>query len=101
MISLDIQRIRNLTTGKLHTSVGDIYLDIEFFVGEAGIMTHMIPSAYRALKPFLKSRFLDTRFWDDQYDPTHTGFVLVYPLDKFEKATFWKTFAEFRSKDSF
>lgn len=50
-MKLDIQRVRNLTTGRLHTKMDDIYEDIEFLTGEKGIMTHMLLRAREAMMP--------------------------------------------------
>lgn len=91
---MDNQRIRNLTTGLLHTKIRDIYEDIEFMVGEQGIMTHQLPNARDALEPFLKFRIGDERFWDGQYDPTHVGELNITPLTDDERETFWKRFTE-------
>lgn len=76
---MDIQRLRNLTTGRLHTSMGDIYEDLEFFTRGGGIMTHMIPRVMRAIEPWLRSKVTDERFWDGEYDTTHTG---DYPIEQ-------------------
>ena len=65
---MDIQRLRNLTTGRLHTHITDVYQDIEFFTGEKGIMTHMIPNAHRALEPYLREAVTDARL-DDVFWP--------------------------------
>ncbi len=70
---MDIQRLRNLTTGRLHTEVGHIYEDLEYIIGETGLMTHMLPNVWRAIEPWLKEQVQDTRFWDDEYDTTHVG----------------------------
>jgi hypothetical protein len=74
---MDIQRLRNLTTGKLHTKMGDIYEDLGFIVGDDGLMTHMLPRVMRAIESWLREQVTDPRFWDGQYDTTHTG---DYPL---------------------
>lgn len=74
---MNIQRLRNLTTGKLHTQMQDIYEDLEFITRGGGIMTHMIPRVMQAVKPWLQEQITDERFWDDQYDPSHVG---DYPL---------------------
>ena len=74
---MDIQRLRNLTTGKLHTEMGHIYEDLGFIVGDDGLMTHMLPRVIRAIEPWLREQVTDARFWDEQYDTTHTG---EYPL---------------------
>ena len=86
---MNIQRIRNLTTGILHTKMSDIYEDIEFLTTEPGIMTHMLPAANAALQPFLKKQLLDPRFWDDKYDTTHTGDISLNPMNEEEKVAFF------------
>lgn len=70
---MDIQRLRNLTTGRLHTDIGCIYEDIETITGEPGLMTHMLPRAMRAVEPWLREHVTDERFWDGKFDKTHTG----------------------------
>jgi len=72
-IKIDFQRLRNLTTGKLHTDIGHIYEDLEIISGEEGIMTHMLPRFNKAVKPFLQKYVTDERFWDDTFDTSHTG----------------------------
>ncbi len=70
---MDIQRLRNLTTGRLHTEMGHIYEDLGTLTGESGLMTHMLPRAMRACEPWLREHVTDPRFWDGEYDTTHTG----------------------------
>jgi len=70
---MDIQRLRNLTTGRLHMQIGHYYEDLELIIGERGLMTHMIPRVMRAVEPWLRKHITDPRFWDDKYDPSHTG----------------------------
>ena len=70
---MDIQRLRNLTTGRLHTDIGHIYEDLGIITGETGLMTHMIPRAMRAVEPWLREHVTDPRFWNGEYDTTHTG----------------------------
>lgn len=70
---MDIQRLRNLTTGRLHTEIGHVYEDLEIITGEKGLMTHMLPRAARAVEPWLREHVTDQRFWDGEYDTTHTG----------------------------
>ena len=67
------QRLRNLTTKKLHTDIQFIYEDLEMIVGEKGIMTHMLPNMNRSVEPWLRSHVSDARFWDGEYDPSHDG----------------------------
>lgn len=94
---MDIQRIRNLTTHRLHTKMEDIYRDIEFIVGEEGIMTHMLPNAVGAMTPYLKEQITDPRFWDDQFDPTHVGEVELLPMTLRDQQEFWKRYGELPS----
>ncbi len=74
---MDSQRLRNLTTGRLHTKMDHIYEDLGFIIGDDGIMTHMLPRVIRAIEPWLREQVTDARFWDGEYDTTHTG---EYPL---------------------
>ena len=86
---MDNQRLRNLTTGRLHTKIQDIYEDLEYILGEKGLMTHQIPKVLRAETPWLKKTITDPRFWDDAYDPTHAGNTpLPEPTDKEREAMF-------------
>jgi hypothetical protein len=102
---MDYQRIRNLTTGRLHTNMDDIYKDIEMITGESGIMTHMLPNVMRAMEPWLKvimnkrtgDADTDERFFDGKYDVTHTGDVPFPSMSKEEKAEFWKAYGELPS----
>ena len=90
---MDIQRLRNLTTGRLHTEIGDVYQDIETIVGESGIMTHMLPRAARALEPYLRKFALDDAFWFDVYDPTHIGEIDIPPMNNEEREEFWQRYS--------
>lgn len=67
------QRLRNLTTGRLHTEMGHVYEDLGTITGERGLMMHMLPRARRAVEPWLREHVTDPRFWDGKHDPTHTG----------------------------
>lgn len=70
---MNIQRLRNLTTGRLHTEIGHIYEDLGFIVGDDGLMTHMLPRVMQAIEPWLREQVTDSRFWDGEYDTTHKG----------------------------
>lgn len=94
---MDIQRLRNLTTGRLHTEMDHIYQDIEYIVGESGIYTHMIPDAFKAMQPYLLSVVNDDRFWDGKYDTSHTGDYDIRPMNNNEQADFWKAYGELPS----
>lgn len=88
-LTLDIQRVRNLTTGRLHTKIGHVYEDLDAIIGEDGLMTHMLPRVIDAVRPWLQSNLDDSRFWDGAYDVTHVGTVtLREPTAQERKAMF-------------
>lgn len=90
---MDIQRLRNLTTGRLHTEIGHVYQDIEFFTGERGVMTHMLPRACRALDSYLREVLADNpRLFDGAYDVTHVGEIEMQPMGAEERAAFWERY---------
>lgn len=70
---MNIQRLRNLTTGRLHTEMSHIYEDLGLLTGIDGLFTHMLPRALEAVTPWLKKNVTDPRFWDGEFDQTHTG----------------------------
>lgn len=70
---MNIQRLRNLTTGRLHTDIGCIYEDLGTIIGQQGLMTHMLGRATKAIEPWLREHVTDQRFWDGKYDTTHVG----------------------------
>lgn len=86
------QRLRNLTTGILHTKMDDIYKDVEYLTGERGVMTHMLPNAFKAMQTFLQERLTDARFWDGQFDTTHDGETEIAPMTPQEARDFWQRF---------
>ena len=91
---MDIQRLRNLTTGRLHTEMGHIYQDLETLIGEKGLMTHMLPRAMKAVEPWLKDRVKDSRFWNGEYDTTHVGeYDLPIPTED-DQRIFFERFEE-------
>ncbi len=74
---MDIQRLRNLTTGRVHTNIGHFYEDLETITGQGGLMTHMLPRVARAVEPWLREHITDPRFWNGEYDPTHVGEIAL------------------------
>ena len=76
---MNIQRLRNLTTGRLHTQIDHVYEDLGPLIGEKGLMTHMLPRAMDAVEPWLRKHVTDAKFWDNEHDPSHVG---DYPLPK-------------------
>lgn len=91
---MDIQRIRNLTTGRLHTKMEDVYEDLDFLTRNGGIMTHMIPRVIRAIEPFLREQVTDARFWDGKHDPEHTGEYTLRQMTVAENQAAMERFAK-------
>jgi hypothetical protein len=94
---MDIQRLRNLTTGQLHTKMEHIYEDIALITGEDGVMTHQLPNACRAMEPYLRDKVADARLWDGEYDITHTGETDVPTMDEAAREAMWKRYGEMPS----
>ena len=76
-MKIQIQRLRNLTTRKLHTEMDHIYEDLETITGQDDIMTHMLPRLCESVLPYLKENITDDRFWDGKHDPQHTGEIVI------------------------
>ena len=91
---MDIQRLRNLTTGRLHTDIGCVYEDLEMLTGAKGLMTHMLPRAMKAVEPWLREHVTDPRFWDGEFDTTHTGEYDLPMPTKEDQKVFFERFAE-------
>ena len=86
---MNIQRLRNLTTGRLHTDMGHIYEDLSIITGETGLMTHMLPRAMHAVEPWLREKITDARFWNGEFDQKHIGDIeLPTPTEDDRKAMF-------------
>jgi hypothetical protein len=91
---MDIQRLRNLTTGILHTKIEHVYEDLEMITRNGGIMSHMIPRVRRAIVPWLREQVKDERFWDGEFDQTHVGDFPLSPMSEEENAAAMKRFSE-------
>jgi len=90
---MKIQRLRNLTTGKLHTEMGHIYKDLEYITGHGGIMTHMLSRVCKSIEPWLREQVTDPRFWDGQYDTTHRGEFPLEPMTELDVAAAMNRYA--------
>lgn len=88
---MDFQRLRSLTTTRLHTDIDHVYKDIETITG-VSVMTNQIPSALAAIHPYLRSIVTDERFWKDAYDPSHVGEMDVPPMDERHRKDFLGNF---------
>lgn len=94
---MDIQRVRTLTTGILHTCVEDVCKDIEYITDAPGIMTHMIPRAIEALELYLRQYCSDPRFWEGKLDTTHCGEIDIPVMNKEEKEAFFARYGNLPS----
>jgi hypothetical protein len=64
-LKLTAKRIRNLTTGILHTCMDDVYRDLAAIVGVDGLMTHQLPRVRECVLPWLREKTKnDAAFWD-------------------------------------
>ena len=95
---MDIQRLRNLTTGILHTEMGHIYKDLEEITGEKGLLTSMLPRVLDAVKPWLLEHVTEPKFWDGKYDPTHTGKYKLPQSTKNEQRAIFERFKEISNR---
>ena len=91
---MDIQRLRNLTTGRLHTTIEHIYEDLGTITGESGLMTHMLPRAMRAVEPWLREHVKDQRFWDNEVDTSHVGEFALPESTEQERALMFERYKE-------
>lgn len=85
---IDVQRLRTLTTGTLHTArLQDCQDDIKAITG-LSVLTHQIPDALDALVPYLKRHLADARFWLQTHDPLHVGEIDLPEMDEQEAGLF-------------
>lgn len=85
---MDIQRLRNLTTGRLHTETDHIYEDLRTITGQKGLL----PRAIRAIEPWLREQVKDNRFWDGEYDLSHTGDIELPEPTEEERAAMFENY---------
>lgn len=93
---MDIQRLRNLTTGRLHTEIGDVYKDLESITGMEGLMTHMLPNVMRALLPWLREKVKEPEYWNDEYETFHKGEFELPLMSESEKEDFMMRYRDLK-----
>ncbi|AHX01203.1 hypothetical protein M316_0138 [Nitrincola phage 1M3-16] len=91
---MNIQRLRNLTTGRLHTEMSHIYQDLEWITGQRGLMTRMLPRACTAVEPWLKKYVKDDRFWNGEWDTEHVGEIDLPTPTEEDRAEMLKIYME-------
>lgn len=87
-----------MTSGRLHTEIGDVYKFCESYLGADGIMTHQLPSAFKALLPILKTKLPEEWFTDEWIKEGLDELVGVPDLTDDEKKAFWKSYGEFAAE---
>ena len=91
---MNIQRLRNLTTGRLHTKIEHVYEDLATITAQKGLMTHILPRVNEAIQPWLRENAPDPRLWNGELDTTHTGeFDLPQPTTE-DRAAMFSRFKE-------
>ena len=87
-------KLRNITSGILHTGIGDIYVFLEEYLDEKGIMTHQLPSACQALVNILKRKLPEEWFTEEWIKDRdwQVQEVEISDLTQEEKDEFWKEY---------
>jgi len=84
---VEIQRVRNLTTGILHTDLDFVYEDLSAITGLT-FFTQEIPNACRALHPYLREHIGEDRFWTEKWDRDHVGEIDIPAMTDDHRAAF-------------
>lgn len=90
---IETQRLRNLTTGRLHTERAHIHDDLGWVLGKL-VCDFKLRSAYSAILPWLKEKVVDERYFDGEYDPTHTGCFELPEPTKEERSLMTERFSK-------
>jgi hypothetical protein len=91
-------KLRNITTGILHTNIDDVYLFLEEYVGAKGIMTHQLGSAVKALTPILQTKLSDEWFREEWIKVGLDKVIEITDLTEEEKIKFWKEYEVYSSE---
>ncbi|MES0444933.1 MAG: hypothetical protein ABUJ92_00170 [Desulfobacterales bacterium] len=92
---METQRLRNLTTGRLHTEMDCIYQDLEYITGMDGLMTHMLPNVMRAVEPWLREKVAEPEYWDGEYCPSKAGSYPIEPMSEVEQKAMLTRYSTF------
>jgi hypothetical protein len=92
-MTFSIQRLRTLTTGKLHTEIDDVKEDLgRIFDRPDSVTTHMIPNLLDAALPWLQSIGLPERFFDGTADASHVGDITIPEPTDADRAAMWQRY---------
>lgn len=94
IIKMDVQRVRNLTTGLLHTEMHHCYEDLSVISGLNTIYTHQIPNLTRAVLPWLREKIQDDKFFDGKHNPSEKGFFRLPKPTEYEQKEIIRRFTE-------
>jgi len=87
------QRIRNLTSGILHTNPEDVKNDLGAILGIGDSLPHfMVTKMMQPVKDFLRKNILDQRFWDDKLDLSHVGTINISEPTDAELGKIWTAY---------
>lgn len=90
-------KLRNITTGILHTDITDVYVFLDEYLDMGGAMTHQIPSAFRALEPILKKKLPEEWFTNEWIKTGLDEVVEITDLSPEELKTFWEQYKIYAS----
>ena len=91
---MEIQRLRNLTTSRLHTEIEHVYEDLEYITGMNGLMTHMLPNVMKAVEPWLQKKVTEPKYWNGEFETQHSGEYTLEPMNNDERALMLKRYNE-------
>lgn len=84
---MEIQRVRNLTTGILHTDLVYVYEDLRA-ITTLPFLTQEIPNAIESLQPSLRQHISEDRFWTGKLDLEHVGEIDIPAMTAEHRAAF-------------
>jgi len=83
---ITVQRLRNLTTRRLHTHIGDVCEDLETILATP-IAIEEIAIGIRAITPWLKKQDLPSTYWDDSKDQRNQSIYYLEDMSAEEQAS--------------
>ena len=90
-------KLRNITTGVLHTCMEDIYVFFEEYTG-IGMFTHELPTARELLLPYLKQKIGQSWFKEKLNPIKENNYSIIIPdLAPEEREEYFEKFKEIRN----